>query len=117
MFPKSATYEVEAEERRRTSEEAKSIRQSRAKFSKVVDLIGLGVMIAVVLPSHLLCLLSFVSELAAILSTMVGVLAILLGVIVFFLILFVEGADVSGRQPVLFDALDLAFCLLDPVHD
>ena len=55
-------------------------------------------MIAVVLPSALLCLLSFVSELAAILSTMVGVLAILLGVIVFFLLLFVEGADVSGRD-------------------
>ncbi len=79
--PKSATYEVEAEERRRTSEEAKSIRRSRAKFSKIVDLIGLGVMIAVVLPSALLCLLSFVSEFAAVLSTMLGLLAIFLGVI------------------------------------
>jgi hypothetical protein len=93
---KSAANNREEKGRRRSSEKARSDRPVRAKRHKILDLAGLGVMIAVVVPSLLLCVVSFFSKFAAVLSILCGSLAVFLGVGMYWFLLYREGVDMWG---------------------
>jgi hypothetical protein len=78
------------------SEKARSDRRVRAKRHKTRDLVGLVVMIAVLGASLVSCLVSFVSEIAAVLSILCGSLAVFLAVGMYWLLLYLEGVDMWG---------------------